>query len=418
MELFGSICGLIAFPFLAWLFSNNRGLFPWRVVIWAIVLQIALAFFVLKSRIGQWIFQGAHIAVNKLISFANDGAQMVFGPLANRTLLEQIWGPSNASIFLVTVSSTIILVSALSSLLYHWRILPKIVTATANIMRWSLKTSGSESLAAAANIFMGMTEAPLLIRPYLAGMTRSELFALMTSGMATIAGGVLAAYVSFGISAGHLITASVLSAPAALMMAKIMIPETQTSETAAGASITLPHKSVNFIDALCQGAADGVKLSINVMGMLIAFVAVVSISNFVITLVQTFISSLIGIYWKPINLQQIIGLLNVPLALLMGIPFQDVVQAGWLLGERIVLNEFISYMELASLKDQLADRSFVLITYALCGFANFGSIAIQIGGIGALIPERREQLAQLGIKSMIAGLLACYFTASLVGLLL
>lgn len=418
MERIFSAAGIIVFPLLAWCLSSQRSRFPWRVVLWAVFLQVALAVFILKTRIGKWLFEGAHAIVINLISFADEGARMVFGPLADKTLLTETWGASNATIFFITVSSTIIVVSALSSLLYHWRILPLLVSATARLMQWTLQTSGAESLAAAANIFMGMTEAPLLIKPYLLRMTCSELMALMTGGMATIAGGVLAAYVSFGISAGHLITASVMSAPAALMIAKIMIPETEQSETAGQSIKPVSYPAANAIDALCRGASDGIMLSLNVMGMLIAFVAIIPLANSLLSGLQRLILGAVGIAAEPLTLQKLFGWLNAPFALLMGIPLNDIQEIGSLLGQRIVLNEFIGYTELAKIKDALDPRSVVLATYALCGFANFGSIAIQIGGIGSLAPERRSDLARLGIKSMIAGLLACYFTASLIGLLL
>lgn len=344
---------------------------------------------------------------------------MVFGPLGDQTLLAEKWGPENAYIFAVTVSATIILVSAVSSLFYHWGILQRFVQAAAWVMRRVMRTSGSESLAAAANVFVGMTEAPLVIKPYLPRMTQSELMALMTGGMATIAGGVLAAYVAFGLSAGHLLTASVMSAPAALMIAKIMLPETEISETASGAQAPVERTTINGIDALCRGATDGIKLSLNVMGMLIAFVAVVALLNYLFTLFQGRLFGWLGQTWEPLSLQQAIGRLNAPFAWLMGVPWKDAVPVGQVLGERIVLNEFLGYVSLAGFQNQAAlePRSVTLATYALCGFANLGSIAIQIGGIGSLAPERRGDLARLGLRSMLAGLLACYLTAAVVGLL-
>jgi concentrative nucleoside transporter, CNT family len=260
---------------------------------------------------------------------------------------------------------------------------------------------------------MGQTEAPLVIKPYLPRMTRSELLCLMVGGMATIAGGVLAAYVSFGISAGHLLTASVMSAPAALMMSKILIPETEESETAHGTSKVIERETANGIDALCAGASDGMKLAINVIAMLIAFVAVVALFNYMLSLgLRAFGQNV------PQPLQLVLGWLNAPCAWLMGVPWSECGQVGALLGERVVLNEFFAYLHLSQQGATLSPRSAEIATYALCGFANFGSIAIQIGGIGALVPERRGELAQLGIKSMLGGLLACYCTACVAGLLL
>jgi CNT family concentrative nucleoside transporter len=281
------------------------------------------------------------------------------------------------------------------------------------LMRRTLRVSGSESLAAAANVFMGQTEAPLLVKPYLPKMTRSEVMALMTCGMATIAGSMLTVYVGFGVDAGHLFTASMMSAPGAFVIAKIMLPETEKSETADGNVKDVKAETTNAVDALCTGASDGMKLSINVIAMLVAFLAMVSLANI-----------LLGFVLQPFGLavtfQNLIGWLNTPFAWLIGVPAQDCVIVGQALGERIVLNEFVGYMTLVdpANREQLDPRSFTLATYALCGFANFGSIAIQIGGIGALVPEKRATLAALGGKAMAAGVLACYMTAAIVGILL
>lgn len=398
---------------MAWLCSFHKKLFPWRTVLWGLGLQFIFGWLILKTSGGAAFFDFFQRAVTKLIGFADEGSSMVFGPLANGKLLAEKWGPQNAFIFVITVSATIILVSAISSLLYHYGILQLVVRGAAWVMQKVMRTSGSESLAAAANIFMGQTEAPLVIKPYLAQMTRSELLALMVGGMATIAGGVLAAYVSFGVEAGHLLTASVMSAPAALLMAKIMLPETETSPTAAGASAKIERESINGLDALCTGASDGMKLAINVMAMLIAFVAVVALANY-----------LLGWCVRPFGIQEarplqvVFGWCNAPFAWLMGVPAKDCLAIGEVLGERIVLNEFIGYLSLAKCKADLEPRSFTLATYALCGFANFTSIAIQIGGIGALAPSRRADLAKLGLRAMIGGLLASYLTATIAGILI
>ncbi len=403
------LLGLVVFVGIAWLLSADRRQFPWRTVMGGLSLQLLVAVFTLRTGTGHALFQGLDKAFNKVLGFANEGCAMVFGPLANQTLLTEKWGPGNGFLFAVTVTGTIILVSALSSLLYHYGVLQVIVRAVAWVMQKLMRTSGSESLAAAANIFMGQTEAPLVVKPYLKGMTRSELLALMVPGMASIAGGVLAAYVSFGINAGHLLTASIMSAPAALMMAKILLPERERSETSEGASAEIERETVNGVDAICHGASDGMKLAINVMAMLVAFVAVVALANYLLSLgLRT-----VGVH-EARPMQLVLGWLNAPFAWLMGIPWKDCMAAGSILGERIVLNEFISYLSLS--KANLEPRSAMLTTYALCGFANFSSIAIQIGGISALAPERRNDLAQLGFISMIGGLLSCYCTAAVVAL--
>jgi concentrative nucleoside transporter, CNT family len=403
------LLGITVFIGLAWLMSENRARFPWRVVVAGLVLQFGLALLLLKTAMGQRLFLWLDQAFQVVLMASQEGAAMVFGPLANTALLEKAWGPENGFLFAVAVTGTIVVVSALSALLYHYGVLQLVVRGLGWVMQRVMGTSGSESLAAAANIFLGQTEAPLVIKPYLSGMTRSELMALMVPGMASIAGGVLAAYVAFGIPAGHLLTASVMSAPAALMFAKILIPETERSETAAGATKQLDRETTNGIDAVCVGASDGMKLAMNVMAMLMAFVALVWLLNHVL-------SELCALFGqtqqKP--LQWLLGQVNAPFAWLIGVPWSECAAAGGLLGERVVLNEFMAYLGMKGAA--LSPRSTVLMTYALCGFANFSSIAIQIGGIGALAPERRAVLAQLGLRSMVGGLLACYCMAAVVGI--
>jgi concentrative nucleoside transporter, CNT family len=406
-----SLAGMVFLLGLAWFLSYDRKSFPWRMVAWGLGLQFLLALFILKTPFGTVLFEAAHRVVTRLNEFALEGARMVFGPLAHAELLASSFGAPNAFILALTITATIIVISALSSLLYHWGILPKIVRALARLMQRAMRTSGSESLATAANIFMGQTEAPLLVKPYIQGMTRSEILTLMTGGMATIAGGVLAVYVALGASSGHLLTASVLSAPAALMMAKILLPESQKSQTAHDAPFPMDKTAVNSIDALCRGASEGLTLSLNVIAMLIAFVALIALANF-----------LLGFALSPfqitLTLQEIFGWANAPFAWLMGVPAKDCLLIGQVLGERIVLNEFIGFLTLTREQSVLDERSFTIATYALCGFANFGSVAIQIGGISVLAPERRPDLAALGIRAMIGGLLACYLTATVVGILI
>jgi CNT family concentrative nucleoside transporter len=419
-----SLLGLGAMVALAWACSYNRRLFPWRTVIWGAVLQFVFALLILRTPWGRALFDFAGRAVNKLIGFASQGSEFVFGPLAVDSMMQQAF-PGKPFVFAVLVTGTIIIVSSLSSLFYHWGILQKVVHAMAWVMRKVMRTSGSETLAAAANIFMGQTEAPLVIKPYVARMTRSELLCLMTGGMATIAGGVMAVYMKMGMDAGHpdiaghLLTASVLSAPAALLISKVMLPETEVSETAASSPADVPRTTINGIDALCRGAGEGVMLSINVLAMLIAFIAVVALANYLVGLPQELLARAGGNpEFKPVTLQMIFGWINWPFAWLMGVPVQDCFVIGQILGERIVLNEFIGYLSLTNPKTVITERSFVIATYALCGFANFASIAIQVGGIGSLAPERRGDMAQLGVRAMIGGLLASYMTACVAGILI
>ncbi len=417
MERWISLLGLVSLLGLAWALSSARHRFPWRTVLWGLALQFTLALLLLRTQAGQRVFGAAGDAIRALTGFAEEGCRFVFGPLADAAVLNQVFA-GRGLIFAVLVTGTIILVSSLSALLYHWGVLQRVVRAMAWVMRRLMGTSGAETLSAAANVFMGQTEAPLLVRPYIPRMTRSELLCLMTGGMATIAGGVAAVYARMGAEAGHpemaghLLTASVLNAPAALLVSKILVPETEVSETAAGHLQDPPRTTVNSLDALCQGAAEGLRLSLNVLAMLIAFVAVVALVNALLAWPQT----RLGVA-EPVTLQVLLGWLNAPFAWLLGVPAQDCLTVGRILGERIVLNEFIGYATLTHPDTVLTPRGFTLATYALCGFANFTSIAIQVGGIGSLAPERRSEMARLGVRAMVGGVLATYTTACVVGIL-
>lgn len=409
-----SLLGIVSFLSLAWVMSSNRRQIPWRVVAWGMGLQLIIGLVVFRTPLGQGLFEAANVAIAKLNEFAGEGARLVFGVLAEKESMENVFGPGKGVIFVIVIPATIIFVSALSSLLYHWRVLPWVVTGIAWVMRRTMRTSGSETLATAANVFMGQTEAPLVVKPYLGGMTSSELMALMVGGMATIAGGVAAAYALMGISAGHLLTASILSAPGTLVIAKLMFPETAPSETADERCALPKSRSTNSIDALCQGASDGMRLSINVIAMLIAFIAVVHLANAILA----WVISPMG--WS-VTIQEVVGWLNVPFAWLMSVPPEECVRVGSVLGERVVFNEFVGYLDLSNMmagEGALSPRTSAIATYALCGFANFASVAIQIGGISTLAPERRADLAKLGLRAMVGGLLACYLTATVAGLLM
>src|SRR5664280_776650 len=416
-----SLLGWVTMIAAAWAISYNRKNFPWRTVIWGVGLQFLLALLILKTPWGGALFEFAGKVVQKLIQFSTEGTKFVFGPLADTDLLGKTFGPEHGLVFAILVTGTVVIVAALSSLFYHWGILQRVVRAVAWVMRKAMGTSGSETLSAAANIFMGQTEAPLVIRPYIPRMTRSELMTIMVCGIAHIAGGVAAVYAAMGMAAGyqntagHLLTASVLNCPAALLIAKIMLPETQVSETAGTSPATVPRTTANSIDAICRGAGDGFHLALNIIAMLIAFIAVIALANYVVGFPQIHL----GIK-NPVTLQNIFGWINAPFAWLMGVPVQDCVNIGQILGERIVLNEFVGSLDLTSNAQKLAldPRSFMIATYALCGFANFSSIAIQVGGIGSLARERRSEMAQLGFRAMIGGLLAVYMTACLAGFLL
>ncbi len=422
-----SLLGLSIFITLAWAISLKRDKFPWRTVLAGLGLQLALAVFMLQTTLGKSVFNFARTAVQKLLESAQAGTSLVFGPLADNKEMTESFGKVGESqsdtyaLVAVVICGTIILVATVSSLLYHLGILQRIVRAMAWVMQRILGTSGSESLCSAANVFMGQTEAPLVIKPYLNGMTRSEIMTMMVAGMSTIAGGVFAVYAAFGQQAGfadiagHLLTASVMAAPAALFMGKILLPETEPSPTAGGASAEVKPETSNALDALCQGASDGMKLTINVLAMLIAFTALVALLNFLIGLPQQWAGTESA---KAITFQNLLGWLNAPFAFLMGIPWEDCTAVGQVLGERIVLNEFMGFKALTdtSVTTLANKRSFYITTYAICGFANFASIAIQIGGISALAPERRKDLASFGLRAMAGGILVSYINACIAGL--
>jgi len=402
MDRVVSAFGLLCMIAIAYGLSTRRKAVQWRPVLAGTLLQILLGVVVLKTSGGRAFFETAKNLVNQITDYTGQGSAFLFGPLAT----DQNMG----YIFAIQVLPTIIFVGCVTGILYHLGIMQKIVQCFAWVMVRLLKTSGAESLSTAANVFVGQTEAPLIVKPYINKMTNSELMALMSGGFATIAGGVLIAYAGMGIDAGHLLAASVMSAPAALVCAKLMVPETEMPETAGTVQAKFEKTTVNVIDAATTGAGDGLKLALNVGAMLLAFVALIAMLNGFIG----WIGGWFGL--ETLSFQQILGWLFSPLAWLLGIPWQDAVQAGTLLGEKTVLNEFVAYAHLHEQVDKLSPRTVTILTYALCGFANFSSVAIQIGGIGALAPDRRHDLARLGIRALIAGTLACFMTACVAGI--
>ncbi len=399
MYRINSFLGLILMMLLAWLISSDRRRMDFRLILSGVALQIVFALFIMKTAVGLKMFDVARTVISKLISFSDEGAQFVFGDLFREHF------------FAFSVLPTIIFVSSLMAVLFHLGIMQHVVSFMAKVMVKVMDASGSESLAAAANVFVGQTEAPLVIKPYLLTMTRSELMAMMTGGMATVAGGVMAAYAGMGVDPGHLLTASVMSAPASLVLAKIMVPETEESNTKGYVRIQVPKQDSNVLDAACRGASEGLLLALNVAAMLIAFIALVSAFNWLCA----FLPDISG---APLTLQRVLSWVMSPLALAMGVEWQDAGSAGMLLGEKTVLNEFVAYLDMIKIREQITPRTFTIMTYALCGFANFSSIAIQIGGIGSLVPSRRQDFAKLGLKSMIAGSLAAFMTACIAGMLL
>lgn len=403
MDRLVSFVGLLVMIGVAYLLSEKKKAIQWRTVITGILLQIVFGLFILKTEFGRNIFDTIGRGFNAILGYTGEGAKFLFGGLATPS-------DSLGFIFATMVLPTIIFMSALMSVLYHMGIMQKVVEVVAKIMMKAMKTSGAESLAAAANIFVGQTEAPLVIKPFVGKMTKSELMCLMTGGMATVAGGVLAAYVGFGIDAGHLLAASVMSAPAALVCAKLMVPEVEESVTAGVVKIDLPKVSANVVDAAATGASDGLKLAVNVAAMLLAFIALIAMLNGIL-------SGIGGLFGFPqLTFELIMGYLNAPVAWLLGVPWEDCLKVGSILGKKLVLNEFVGYLDLVAAKGQISERATILSTYALCGFSNFSSIAIQLGGIGTMAPEKRPILAAYGIKALIGGTLACYMTACIAGL--
>ena len=396
------VLGLFVMLAIAWALSSNRGAIKWRPVAMGTALQIVFALIILKTEVGRNVFDVVGSGITRFLDFTDAGASFVFGDRFKEFY------------FAFKVLPTIIFFSSFITVLYYFGILQKIVSVFAKVMMRTMGTSGAESLSASANIFVGQTEAPLLIKPYVGTMTKSELMAVMTGGFATIAGGVMAAYVGMGVSAKHLLAASVMSAPAALVMAKLMFPETEKSVTAGSVAIEIDRPWANSIDAAASGAADGLKLALNVGAMLIAFVALIALIDFPIVK----LGQLAG--YDTWSLRALLGWMFQPLAWVMGVPWADASQVGTLIGIKTAVNEFVGYVEMEKMVQagQLSERAQIIATYALCGFSNFSSIAIQIGGIGAMAPERKSDLARLGLRAMVAGSLACFQTATIAGFLI
>ena len=411
MERLISLFGLLVMIALAFAMSADRRKVDRRLVAAGVGLQFLLALLVLKTGPGQVLFGYIGTFFTALLNYVDAGSSFVFGEAFGEHF------------FAFKVLPTIIFFSALMGVLYHLGLVQYAVAAFAWVMQRTLRTSGAESLAAAANIFVGQTEAPLVVRPYVASMTRSELMALMVGGFATIAGGVLAAFVGLGIDAGHLVAASVISAPAALLVAKIMQPEVETSKTLGKVSIEVERTATNVVEAAANSTLDGLRLALNVAAMLIAALGLIALVDGALGLLGQVVGYILGMEGMEWSLSAALGYLFAPFAWLMGIEAKDCLLAGELLGKKMVANEFVSYVQLSQWIQpdsgvELSQRSVVILTYALCGFANFSSIGIQIGGIGGIAPERRRDLARLGFRAMLGGSLACFMTACVAGILL
>ena len=418
------VAGLAVILALAYCLSAARRSIDYRTVAWGLGLQFLFALIVLKTSVGRAVFQSVGTVITRLLNFSVIGSDFVFGPLGNpdvwRRVITTVLGPDGdryLNLFAFMVLPTIIFIAALFAMLYYFGIMQFVVRLFAVVMRRFMRASGAESLNVAASIFMGQTEAPLTIRPFLPRMTESELMTVMTAGMAHISGGVMAAYILFGVEAQHLLTAVIMTAPGTLMMAKMFVPETAQPETMGTVRLKVEKTDVNVIDAIGRGTGEGLLLALNVGAMLISFLSLVALLNAGLGLLGDNLQRAAG-FGAGLSLQLILGYVFAPIAWALGVPWHDAATIGNLLGTRMVLNEFVAYSQLGPLKATLDPKSFTIATFALCGFANFSSIGIQIGGIGALAPERRHDLARLGVRAMLAGTFANFLTATIAGMLL
>lgn len=416
-----SLLGLVAMIALAWALSTNRRQFPLRIVIGGLLLQFLLAAAVLWTVPGRWFFEGANQAVEGFQQFVGEGSGFVFGLFPDSA--QKVDGDRLFAVrsFAFAVLPTVIVFSSLMSVLYHLGVMQVVVRGVAFVMQKSLGTSGPETLAAAANIFVGQTEAPLVVKPYIASMTRSELNALMVGGFATITGSLIVGYAEMGVEAGHLITASVISGPAALLIAKLMVPEEAGAKVESSLAIEASSSDTNVIGAAAEGASEGMKLALNIAAMLIAFLALIAMADFALGQFGTLFGLVDAKGTPTLTMTNILGYAFAPVAWLIGIPWAESMDGGKLLGIKMFANEFVAYQKLGEMlqrEQPISDRTKHLMTYALCGFSNFSSIGIQIGGIGGLAPSRRNEIAKLGLRAMIGGTIACLMTACIAGMLL
>ncbi|MFM6947800.1 MAG: NupC/NupG family nucleoside CNT transporter [Aquirufa sp.] len=412
MERFTGLLGIILILGVSFLMSNNRKAINYRTVGVGLLLQIFLAVFILKTEVGQATFQWLGDSINTLLGQADKGAIFVFGSLVDRGLMAKAFGPGNEYIFFFKVVPTIIFVAVLVNMFYHLGVLQRVVAVLGKGVHWLMGVSGAEALSNVASTFVGQVEAQIMIKPYLKNMTNSELMASMTGSFACIAGGVMAVYISLGVPAAYLLAASLMAAPGALVISKIMFPETVKSESHGEVKLEIQKSHANLVDAIAAGASEGLKVGLNVIAMLIGFIALIAL----VDLGLGHFGNLIGMPTLSMNL--ILGKVFSVFAFAMGVPAVDVEVAGALMGKKMVVNEFVAYLDMVKLKQTLDPKTVAITSFALCGFANFSSVAIQIGGIGELAPSRRSDLAKLGFKALIAGTLASYLSATLAGLLL
>jgi concentrative nucleoside transporter, CNT family len=413
MERFTGLLGIVLILGVAFLLSDNRRAINYRTVGVGLALQTGLAVFILRTTFGQQLFQTLGYYVDRLLKKADKGAEFVFSPLVKASVLSKAFGPGNDFIFFFRIIPTIIFVAVLVNIFYHLGIMQRIVAVMARGMKWLMGVSGAEALSNVASTFVGQVEAQIMIKPYLAGMTNSELLASMTGSFACIAGGVLAVYISLGVPAPYLLAASIMAAPGALVISKIVMPETRVSETSGIIKLDIKRAHANLLEAIAAGAGEGLKVGFNVIAMLIGFIALIALIDGLLFRLGFYVFGFSGL-----SLNFMLGKLFSVFAWAMGVPAKDVQAAGALMGTKMVVNEFVAYIDLVKLKPTLDPKTVAIVSFALCGFANFSSIAIQIGGIGELAPSRRSDLARLGFKALICGTLASYMSATLAGLLL
>jgi len=412
MDRFTGILGIILILGIAFALSNNRKAINYRTVGTGLLLQFGLAVFILRTNAGHTLFQWLGDKVQKLLSFADKGADFVFGPIVNSPLMVQAFGEGNDFIFFFRVIPTIIFVAVLVNMLYHLGIMQRLVSWIAYAVFKLMRVSGAEALSNVASAFVGQVEAQIMIKPYLKNMTRSELMASMSGSFACIAGGVMAVYISLGIPAPYLIAASLMAAPGALAISKIVYPETENSETTGMVKIKVEKNHANLLDAIAAGASEGLKVGFNVVAMLIGFIALISLLDYLLGIMG-------GLFSFPqLSFNFLLGKLFSIFAWTMGVPSQDIETAGALMGTKMVVNEFVAYLDLIKVKDAISPKTMIITSFALCGFANFSSIAIQVGGIGELAPSRRSDLARLGFRALICGTLASYLSATFAGILM
>ena len=409
---------------IAFWMSGNRKAINYKLVGTGLALQILFALFVLKLEFGQMLFSKLGRGVTRLLDYSDRGAEFVFGVLVNKQVMDTTFGGGNSFIFFFKIIPTIIFVAVLVSLLYHLGIMQRVVMVFAKVMHKLMGVSGSEALSNAASGFVGQVEAQIMIKPYLNGMTQSELLASMAGSMACIAGGVMAVYIKLGVPAEYLLAANIMAAPGALVISKIILPETERSETKGNVKVEVKKTSSNLIDAVSHGASDGLKISLNVVAMLIGFIALIAMLDGVLGWAGGLLASTgadfsgIGIDLTKLSIKDILGLVFSLFAWAMGVPWADVKAAGALMGTKLVVNEFVAYLDLVGIQKTLAPKTNIIVAFALCGFANFSSIAIQVGGIGELAPHRRKDLAKLGFRALVAGTLASYLSATIAGIIM